>query len=192
MNQFEETLFRALNGLSGHSTLLDEVMFRLSDSQTWNFAVLAFYVYAYSTKNRELTKTFWCAMIALAASDVISFEIVKPLVGRERPCWLLSGVNLYAGKCGGSYGFTSNHAANGFAVWAAIVKVNGRRSWLAVSALSGAMLVSFSRVYLGVHFVGDVVGGAILGVLVTTILWTQGLYSWSTWIIDKSGPKGLL
>ena len=155
MQQVEETLFRLLNGLSGHSAVVDDFMFRLSDSQTWNFAGLAFFVYAYSTKNRELTKIFWCAMIALACADVISFEIIKPLVGRERPCWLLSDVILYAGRCGGSYGFTSNHAANGFAVWAAVVKVKGRKSRLAMSALSTAILVAFSRVYLGVHFVGN-------------------------------------
>jgi undecaprenyl-diphosphatase len=189
MQQVEETLFRLLNGLCGQSAFIDNFMFRLSDSQTWTFAGLAFFVYAYSTKNRELAKIFWCAMIALACTDVISFEIIKPLVGRERPCWLLADVKLYAGRCGGSYGFTSNHAANGFAVWAAVVKVKGRKSRLAMSALSIATLVAFSRVYLGVHFVGDVVGGALLGVFVTTIIWNQGLESWSTWIVNKSGPK---
>lgn len=189
MLQVEETLFRLLNGLSGHSALLDDFMFRLSDSQTWSFAGLAFLIYVYSTKNQALLKIFWCAMIALACADVVSFEMIKPLIGRERPCWLLSDVTLYAGKCGGSYGFTSNHAANGFAVWAAVVKVKGRKSRLALTALTIASLVSFSRVYLGVHFVGDVVGGALLGVLVTTVLWSQGLESWGSWIISKTGPK---
>ncbi len=191
MNQIEETLFHLVNSLSGRYAFLDGVMFWLSDSSTWILAGSAFYIYAYAAKKKDLIILFWCAIICVAFSDLISFELIKPLVGRERPCWILSKSILMDGKCGGSYGFTSNHAANSFAVWAAVVKKNGIQSKMAKVCLALALLISMSRVYLGVHFVGDVVGGALLGAAVSSVLWSQGLDSWATIISNRTGAKRL-
>jgi undecaprenyl-diphosphatase len=186
MNHTEEMLFRLLNGIAGQSPVIDQIMLVLSDARTWILAGLIFYVLALRTENFRLLCLFWTALIALACSDFISFEIIKPLIGRERPCWILDGVVLIAGKCGGSYGFTSNHAANAFAVWAATAKHAGLRSRLSLFVMTLSTLISISRVYLGVHFVGDVVGGAMLGITITSALWAIGLRPLAEWIANKN------
>ncbi len=132
-------------------------------------------VVALRTKNERMLRVFLASLIALGVTDLISFEIVKPIFARERPCWLLPDVLLFSGRCGGSYGFTSNHAANAFAVWTIVARSFGIRSIPAQLVLTLATAVSLSRVYLGVHFVADIIGGAVLGVAVASSLWVLGL-----------------
>ena len=183
--KFEELLFRQINSLAGHFPAIDFTMAALSDSMTWIFTAVVLLIVAVRTANKNLLSLIFAALIALSCSDLISFEIIKPIVARERPCWLLHNVILAQGKCGGSYGFTSNHASNAFAVWAIISKMQGLRSWQAQIALTLATLVSISRVYLGVHFVGDVVGGAILGTTVAWSLWALGIFRLTEWLSQK-------
>jgi undecaprenyl-diphosphatase len=185
MSSTEESLFRAINSLAGHSFLVDRAMILLSDPSTWTLASFIFLIFVIKSKNKKMLAFFLAALISLAISDLISFEIVKPLVGRERPCWMLEHVTMILGKCGGSYGFTSNHAANAFAVWIVTAKTQGLRSWQSLLLITIAFLVSLSRVFLGVHFVGDVVGGAILGILVGFSLYAIGLHKWTTQISEK-------
>jgi undecaprenyl-diphosphatase len=69
------------------------------------------------------------------------------------------------GHCGGRYGFVSSHASNTFALLAFLYRVMGRESKVLIYGLTfWAVVVSLSRVYLGVHFPGDVLCGAFLGV----------------------------
>lgn len=147
----------------------------LSQPSFWVFTFIVVFIVALRTKNGKLLGAVIAALIGLGIADLISFEIIKPLVARERPCWLLADVKIFDGRCGGSYGFTSNHAANAFAVWTIIAKIYGFRSLAAQTVLTIATAVAISRVYLGVHFVGDIVGGAILGIVVSASLWSLGL-----------------
>ncbi|MGM0667121.1 MAG: phosphatase PAP2 family protein, partial [Bacteroidota bacterium] len=69
------------------------------------------------------------------------------------------------GRCGGLYGFVSSHAANSFA--AAFLSLGlMKKRWFTILIIFWATLVSYSRIYLGVHYPGDVIGGAILGALI--------------------------
>lgn len=173
--EIEISLFRSINRLSHQLPWLDFLMQTLSSPSFWMLVGLTIFVVSWRTKNGRLMGVLFTGILALAAVDLISFEIIKPLVARERPCWLLADVRLYDGRCGGSYGFTSNHAANAFAVWTVVARVYGLRSYPAQFVLVLATMVGLSRVYLGVHFVGDIAGGAILGILVSSSLWALGL-----------------
>ncbi|MEI6399070.1 MAG: phosphatase PAP2 family protein [Pseudomonadota bacterium] len=175
MNQVEETLFREVNSLAGQSAAVDLVMLALSDHRLWILVGVIFLLFALRTKNIAYLSLFFAAIIALGIADVISFEVVKPVVARERPCWILANVKLVKGYCGGSYGFTSNHAANAFAVWMITSKAFGKKSRLSLLVLTLATAISISRVYLGVHFWGDILGGAILGMMVGWSAWAIGL-----------------
>jgi undecaprenyl-diphosphatase len=175
MDQVEESLFREVNSLAGQSAAVDFVMLALSDNRLWIVIGAVFFIFALRTKNTFYLSLFLAAIIALGAADIISFEIIKPIVARERPCWLLPHVTLVQGYCGGSYGFTSNHAANAFSVWVVAAKTFGARSWQSILILTLATAVSISRVYLGVHFWGDVIGGAFLGLIVGWSAWAIGL-----------------
>jgi len=98
-------------------------------------------------------------VLAIGVTDGLVCNSVKHAVGRLRPCHTLENVHLLLG-CGDSRSMPSSHAANWFAA-TAVALLFARRSWYVMLPL--ALAVSFSRVYNGVHYPGDVLAGAILG-----------------------------
>lgn len=99
---------------------------------------------------------------AIAISDQLSSHIIKPLVGRIRPCHELEGVRLLVG-CGSGLSFPSSHAVNSFTVATLISRFYKKYS---IYLFLFAFLVSFSRIYVGVHYPSDVVAGMIIGAIV--------------------------
>ena len=74
------------------------------------------------------------------------------------------------GRCGGKYGFISSHAANTFGV-AVFLSFLFSRKWVTAGLLVWATFVSYSRIYLGVHYPGDVLVGAIVGAGIGSAVW---------------------
>lgn len=99
------------------------------------------------------------ALLAVGASDMISARVLKPGIGRVRPCHELENVRLLI-PCGGKHSFPSSHAANSFAAAVTLAYFYRRYTGL---GLAVAFLVGMSRVFVGVHYPGDVLGGFILG-----------------------------
>jgi undecaprenyl-diphosphatase len=100
-------------------------------------------------------------LIILAIGDASTNLLIKPLFGRIRPCNVFPQVHLLAG-CSHSGSFPSSHVVNIFAA-ATILAFFYRRVW--IIWLGIAVLVSFSRIYVGVHYPLDVLGGAFYGIL---------------------------
>ena len=114
----------------------------------------------------------------LFCADKLSSSLIKELVSRPRPCHDTGGVPIVQGihmlvDCGPGKSFPSSHAVNNFAV-ATLLSTYYRR-WRA-GFFSWAALVALSRPAVGVHYPSDILGGAVIGVLVAfavVFLWTQ-------------------
>lgn len=101
---------------------------------------------------------FLTAALGFFAADGIG-DFLKHIIERPRPCQVLPEARLIV-KCIDSFSFPSGHAATSFAA-ASLIGHYFRKA--AVPAFIIAVLVAFSRIYVGVHYPSDVVGGAVLG-----------------------------
>jgi undecaprenyl-diphosphatase len=106
-------------------------------------------------------------LVTLILTDAIGGAILKPLVHRVRPCFTVEGVQALLPQAR-SASFPSNHAANTFG--AATVLFAAGRGWWALGFVVAAA-VALSRVYVGVHYPSDVLGGAAIGVGVGLLVW---------------------
>jgi undecaprenyl-diphosphatase len=163
IQQLDTDLFLFLNSIN--SPFWDDVMWIISARLTWvPLYLIILWMFFRLTGRRVILVTLF-VIAAITLSDQLSVHAFKEVFLRLRPCHepSLEGlVHIVRGKCGGQYGFVSSHAANCFniAVFSLLLL---RKRWFTVIILLWAALVSYSRVYLGVHYPGDIIGGALLG-----------------------------
>lgn len=98
-------------------------------------------------------------IILIIVTDQTGYRLLKELFERVRPCNALPDVITPVG-CAGGYSFPSNHALNNFAAAVFLLRIFPKYKWI---FLITATLVSISRIYIGVHYPSDVLGGAIIG-----------------------------
>lgn len=160
-----------LNG--SESTVIDWLALTATATSTWlPLAVLLLYVVIRGNKWLNVLIVILSIALAITLADQLASGVCKPLVARLRPSQdpLLSGViDIVGDYRGGRYGFFSSHAANTCAV-ATFLSLLFRNKGLTIALYSWTLLNCWTRVYLGVHYVGDLlVGllwGAIVGILV--------------------------
>lgn len=165
LQQLDQQLLLTLNGL--HAPFWDNFMWMVSAKLTWIplYAALLFVL----CKNFNLRTTlFFLAAITLTIiyADQICASLIRPLVERMRPSNpnnpLSEFVHIVNGKRGGRYGFPSCHASNSFGL-AFILMLLLRQKPLNFFMLGWAILNSYSRIYLGVHYPGDLFVGMLVG-----------------------------
>ena len=133
-----------------------------------------FFWFSWKTKGKKFAFSFGLfLLLVLVCTDVTSSYILKNSLERLRPCRELDLKLLiynFGQKCGGKYGFVSSHAANsmGLVLFSMLSLSLRNKTWIWFMPI----MVSFSRIYLGVHYPGDIVGGVIVG------LFFGYLYSW--------------
>lgn len=170
--QFDEKITLALNG--SDSLFWDGVAKTATSTVTWiPLAAVLLYVVIHNNN----VKKVWLILLAMAVCVLIADQtasgIFKPMVERFRPAqdpYLMYQIDIVDGYRGGKYGFFSSHASNTFAL-ATFVSLLIRHSALVWAVYSWALLNCWTRVYLGVHYFGELLVGSIFGAIVGFVVY---------------------
>lgn len=173
LGTLDARFFLFLNGL--HTDWMDMVMIAVTQMWVW----LPLYLLMVYWTVKQYGKRCWWIFIALGivilCSDQLSAHVCKPLFQRLRPCYNVDFQDLIylpKGVAGGKYGFVSSHAANTFAIAAFMTAaLRNNRPWVGIVLYLWALISSYSRIYLGFHYPGDILCGAVLGILIGLIFW---------------------
>lgn len=162
--EFDTELFLFFNGF--HSDFWDTIMLMVTRKETWIpfYAVILFFIFKiYKSK-------WWLVLLLLSITILFSDQLsvlLKETIQRLRPVHNpeLEGHVHNVLRKGGLHGFVSSHAANVFAIFAFTTRLfRNRGYWFLI--LFWAVVVSYSRIYSGVHYPLDILGGALLGWLI--------------------------
>lgn len=165
IKHIDTQLFLFLNGIN--SPFLDQMMYWISERYTWfPFYLILLIVLFKQFKIKGFYILLFVAVL-IALSDKISVILFKDYFQRYRPCYnenIKQMVHLLNNNCGGQYGFVSSHASNTFALAVFLGGFfNHFYKYSRTLLLCWAAIVSYSRIYLGVHYPLDIIGGALLG-----------------------------
>ena len=166
---------------SCNSPFLDQFMWIVSVKYTWIPLYILLILFYYKKTNLKKSLLFlFFVLISVGFADQISVNFFKEFFQRLRPSHntllkdqlhlhIFANGDLYRG---GSYGFVSSHAANFSAVLTfAYLVMKKYYSNLFIPFLTLGLLVGYSRIYLGVHYLTDIIVGAILGIFIAALFY---------------------
>jgi undecaprenyl-diphosphatase len=175
LKSWDKALFLYLNGI--HSPLWDYTMTLFTLTSTW----LLFYGLIFFIVGKKYDKKSLFIFVSLAFLILCSDQLaglLKHSIQRLRPSNdpLMSPLTHVFFNKGGEYGFVSAHAANLFAFATFSIKLF-KNNRFTLFILFWAALVAYSRIYLGLHYPGDILGGILLGVVVGSLIYKLLKYS---------------
>ncbi len=173
LTDLDSDLFLFLNGL--HADGMDKVMVLITDMWIW-FPL--YFLLLYWTIKQYGKRSWWVFLavgLVVLCCDQLASHVCKPVFQRLRPCYNADFQNLLylpKGMAGGKFGFVSSHAANTFSV--AVFLTPFLKKYTPCSAILlffWAFVSSYSRIYIGYHYPGDILCGALLGAAVGLVFW---------------------
>lgn len=163
LNTLDTNLFLFLNGV--YNDYFNEFMWIVTRSATWAIIIVALLYVIFKKDWRQGIAIVVGIALVICLADQLSSGLIKPLVERWRPTHdplIQNLVHVVNGYRGGNYGFVSSHAANSFGVALFLTLIFKRRLFTFV-IFAWALILSYSRIYLGVHYPGDIICGALIG-----------------------------
>lgn len=192
LNQIDTNIFLYFNGLHNH--YWDYFMTMYSDRFVW-IPFYASFLYV-MLRNFHIKETVTCLLVIVAIifiCDQTASTLLKPMVERMRPSNpdnpISPMVHVVFGYRGGRYGFPSSHSANAWSM-AFFAMFLVKRTKLTVFLTFWALLMSYSRIYLGVHYPGDLFVGMIIGLITATASYYVFRYFARNYT-DKFKPGGM-
>lgn len=175
--QLDQDALLALNSL--RSPFFDNLLFMFSGKLVWGLMYLTMLIALFQGFENKKVAIVWTLAIILTIvlADQLCATVIRPYFERLRPSNpenpISSMVNIVNDYRGGRYGFPSCHAANSFglAIITALIWRGGRVGWF---IFIWAIINSYSRTYIGVHYPGDLLVGAVVGLLSGTAVYLLG------------------
>ena len=161
IESIDQILFRFIN-YSLSNPVFDVFMPFITEQNVWGIPIALAALAGIIFGDKKTKFIMLGGILAVGLGDYISSGLMKPFFGQYRPCVELSDLVLRI-NCGGKLAFPSGHATGTMimAVWFGY----HYKKWLPYF-LTFALIISFSRVYVGVHWTSDVLGGMLLGLFI--------------------------
>lgn len=162
----------ALNG--SDSLFWDNIMFTVTNTFSWSLVILTLLIIIFKNNSlRESILILIAIALLITVADRLCSGLVKPLVARWRPTQdpqLMYLVDVVRGYRGGRFGFFSGHACNTMCM-AVFLSWLFRYRAVTLTLLFWSLSTTFTRIYLGVHHLGDILVGFIIGALLGTLFY---------------------
>ena len=183
LEQADTQLLLFLNGF--HNSYWDYFMMMYSSRFVWiPFYASFLYVMFRNYDWRSSTKCLIAIIAIVLLCDQTTSGLIKPMVERLRPSNtdnpISPMVHIVSNYRGGRYGFPSSHAANAWGMFFFAMYLTRNRK-LSLFLLAWAVVMAFSRTYMGVHYPGDILVGILFGALFATLCY---------YLLDYADPQG--